>query len=103
MNVNKMEKLKTEAELKAYNIGQLLKDKQSVDQSIIDLNKLRNSGGIMDLTAHSGTTGRTEKNLKKISVNALAGSEELLDFLVSMAAERLLDLDARALILEAQA
>jgi len=102
MNVNKMEKLKTDAELKAYNIGRLLKDKQSVDQSIIDLNRLRNSGGIMDLTAYSGTTGRTEKNMRKISVNSLAGSEALLDFLEEMANERLLDLDAKALILEAQ-
>lgn len=89
MNIDKLVKLKEEAEIKIRRINKLLSTKAEIEQAIEDLKYIEKYSGEMILTANNGKIGERDILLRKVNVNLLAGCVAVPKLLLELAENRL--------------
>lgn len=89
MNIDKLVKLKEEAEIKIRRINKLLSTKAEIEQAIEDLKYIEKYSGEMILTANDGKIGERDILLRKVNVNLLAGCVAVPKLLLELAENRL--------------
>ena len=89
MNLDKLIKIRNEAEAKRNKIDNLLQKHKELQQLIINVNSLRRNAGEMIFTGRSGKISEPNLLLQKIIINDIGGCVAIPRLILALANKRL--------------